>query len=97
MAVRHVAWLKFKEEVPAERIEHHLAACRALVGKVPAVINLECGPNFTDRAGGFTHCIIVSLANREAIPEYLNHPAHIPVVDALKLDIADLRVMDVEV
>lgn len=96
MTVKHVAWLKFKDGVPAERIEHHLAACRALVGRVPVVINLECGPNFTDRADGFTHCIIVTLANREAIPEYLNHPEHIPVVDALKEDVADLRVMDVQ-
>ena len=33
-------WLRFKPEVPAERIEHHLAACRGPVGKVPAVQDL---------------------------------------------------------
>lgn len=41
MGVRHIAWLKFKPEVSAEQIEAHLARCRGLVGKVPAVQNLE--------------------------------------------------------
>jgi hypothetical protein len=73
-----------------------MAACRGLVGQVPAVIDLECGANYTDRAGGFTHCIIVTLADRDAVLAYLHHPIHIPVADALKADVADLRVMDVE-
>ena len=97
MMAKHIAWLKFKDGVTHERIEHHMAACRALVGRVLAVINLECGANYTDRAGGFTHGIIVTLPNREALPLYLNHPEHVPVADALVADLADLRVMDLEV
>ena len=57
MAIRHVAWLRFKDGVSRDRIEKHMAACRALVGRVPVVQNRECGPNLTDRAGGFTHCM----------------------------------------
>ncbi len=97
MAVRHVAWLKFKNGVSPERIEQHLAACRSLVGRVPVVQNLECGPNLTDRAGGFTHCIIVFLPDRDALPAYLEHPEHVPVAEALVADVAELRVMDVQV
>lgn len=74
-----------------------MARCRELVGKVPAVQNLECGANYSDRARGFTHGIIVSLAGRDALPEYLNHPAHVPVGEALKADVAELLVMDLEV
>jgi hypothetical protein len=97
MAVRHVAWLRFKSGVSPERIEEHMTACRSLIGRVPVVQNLECGPNLTDRAGGFTHCIIVSLSDREALPAYLEHPDHLPVAEALVADVAELRVMDVEV
>jgi hypothetical protein len=43
MALRHVAWFRFKDGVTVDRIDEHLAACRALVGRVPAVQNLECG------------------------------------------------------
>jgi hypothetical protein len=46
---------------------------------------------------GFTHCIIVSLPNRDALPAYLDHPEHAPVAEALVADVAELRVMDVEV
>jgi Stress responsive A/B Barrel Domain len=97
MALRHIAWLRFKEGVDDARIAQHLDACRSLVGRVPAVINLECGTNLSDRAGGFTHGIIVSLANRDALDAYLEHPSHVPVAGALKADLADLRVMDLEV
>lgn len=96
MALRHMAWLKFKDGVDAARIDAHLRGCRSLIGRVPAVINLECGANVSDRAGGFTHGIIVSVADRAALDEYMTHPEHLPVADALKADLADLRVMDME-
>jgi stress responsive alpha/beta barrel protein len=97
MALRHVAWLRFKDGVSTERIEEHMAACRSLVGRVPVVQNLECGRNLSNRAEGFTHCIIVSLTDLDALPAYLDHPEHVPVAEALVTDVAELRVMDVEV
>jgi hypothetical protein len=39
----------------------------------------------------------VSLPNRDALPAYLDHPEHVPVAEALVADVAELRVMDVEV
>jgi len=63
---------------------------------VPAVESIEAGPSYTDRAGGLTHCIIVSLPDRASLPLYLEHPAHVPVADALVADIAELRVMDLD-
>ena len=95
MTALHIAWFRFNDGVTPERIEQHLAACRGLVGRVPAVLNLQCGANYTDRAEGLTHGIVVTLPNPEALPAYLDHPAHIPVGTALKADVAELRVMDI--
>jgi hypothetical protein len=97
MPLRHVAWLRFKAGVSPERIDDHMAACRLLVDRVPVLENLECGPNLTDRSGGFTHCIIASLPDRDALSAYLDHPDHAPVAEALVADVAELRVMDVDV
>jgi len=97
MTVKHVAWLRFNDGVTGERINSHMDACRAMATRVPVVQSLECGASFTDRAEGFTHCIIVTLANRDALGLYLEHPDHVPVAEALVKDIAELRVMDVEV
>lgn len=96
MVLLHVAWFRFRDDVPRERIAGHLAAVRALAGAVPAVRAIACGPNASDRAGRFTHGIVVTLAGREALPAYLDHPAHAPVAAALVADVAELRVMDIE-
>jgi hypothetical protein len=61
MALRHVAWLRFKDGVSPERIENHMAACRLLVGRVPVLENLECGPNLTDRSGGFALAVATTF------------------------------------
>src|SRR5262245_39470927 len=97
MPLLHIAWFRFKEGVAQERIDRHLAACRGLVGKVPAVRDLQCGANASNRAGGFTHGIVVTLPDAAALPTYLEHPAHVPVANALFADIAELRVMDLAV
>lgn len=97
MPVLHIAWIRFNEGVPAERIEQHMAACRGLVGRVPPVLNLKCGASFSDRAGGLTHCVVVTLPDRDSVPVYLNHPEHLAVLGALRPDAAELRSMDIEV
>ena len=96
MTAKHIAWFRFKDGVSAERIEHHMDAVRALAGAVPAVLSIECGASYSDRAGGLTHCIIVTLPNRAALPQYLEHPTHVPVAEALVADIAELRVIDLD-
>jgi stress responsive alpha/beta barrel protein len=97
MTLKHVAWMRFKEGVPQERIEEHLSACRHLPEVVPALLALECGPNKSDRAEGFTHGIIATLTSMDSMPDYLDHPEHLKVATPLKDDVADLRVMDIQV
>lgn len=97
MAFLHIAWFRFNEGVSPDRIERHLASCRALVGKVAVVRDLQCGPNTSNRAGGFTHGIVVTLPDASSLPQYLEHPAHVPVAQALVGDVAELRVMDLAV
>ena len=96
MPIKHIAWLKFKDGLSQEEIDDHLRACRGLNESVSVIDSLVCGANFTDRAGGFTHGIIVSVANKELLDQYLNHTAHIPVANALVADLAEIKVMDFE-
>jgi hypothetical protein len=39
----------------------------------------------------------VSLPDQDALAAYLEHPEHVPVAQALVADVAELRVIDVEV
>jgi hypothetical protein len=68
-----------------------------LVDQIPRLDSIECGETFTDRAGGFTHCIIATLPDREALPAYLAHPAHRSLAAALVEDTDEILVMDLEV
>ena len=96
MTAKHVAWFNFKEGVSEERIDKHMDAVRSLVDLVPVVQQIECGPSYTDRAKGLTHCIIATLPSREALPQYLEHPLHVPIAEALVADVDELRVMDLD-
>ena len=96
MTAKHVAWFRFNDGVSNDRIDEHMRAVRALVDVVPVVTAIECGKSYTDRAGGLTHCIIVTLPDRASLPQYLEHPGHVPVAEALVSDIAELRVMDLD-
>jgi hypothetical protein len=96
MTAKHIAWFRFKDGVSEDRIERHLAAVRSLGDLVPEILSIECGASYTDRAGGLTHCILVTLTDRDALPRYLEHPAHVPIAEALVADIAELRVIDLD-
>ncbi len=74
----------------------HMQAVRSLVDLVPVVDQIECGPSYTDRAEGLTHCIIVTVPDRDALPAYLSHPLHVPIAEAPVADVDVLRVMDLD-
>jgi hypothetical protein len=95
MAVSHQVWMKFAAEVSPDRIEAHLNALRGLRGQVPGIIDLNVGKNFTDRAHGFTHGLLVVLRDKQGLTDYQVHPRHVEVATALKAD-AQLMAMDYE-
>jgi len=95
MAVEHMVWIKFHEGVGPERVAEHLSNLRGLEGTVPGVLRLKVGENFTDRARGFTHGLLVTLEDRDALRGYAEHPAHVAVAKPLKAD-AELMAMDIE-
>ena len=56
---------------------------------------MSFGKNFTDRANGFTHGLLVTLKDKAALEAYGPHPEHVAVAKPLKED-ADLMAMDFE-
>jgi hypothetical protein len=96
MAVEHMVWIRFKDGVTAERIDNHLRGLRALPDKIAGIVNLCVGENFTDRAAGHTHGLLVTFDNRAALEHYLPHAEHLAVAGPLKEDAASLMAMDFE-
>jgi len=94
VAVQHMVWMKFDASVPAERVQQHLDALVALGEVVPGIRHISAGPNFTDRADGMTHGLLVTLESKEALKIYAQHPAHLAAAGPMKADASKLMAMD---
>jgi Stress responsive A/B Barrel Domain len=86
MPVNHIVWIKFAAETSAHCIAEHMDALRRLKGDVPGIKRLSVGENFTDRAHGCTHGLVVELEDKEALAAYAAHPRHVEVAAALRRD-----------
>lgn len=75
---RHVVLFKFKQETPAETVQHIESAFSALCAELPFVFGFEWGINSSPENLnlGFTHCFIVTFADAAGRDAYLPHPAH---------------------
>lgn len=96
MAVQHIVWIRFKPDASPQRIREHLDNLASLRDRVPGVVELVIGENFTDRSDGYTHGMIVTFNDRASLESYLPHPEHVKAAAPMKED-ADVLVMDLEV
>jgi len=81
--VVHIVLLKWKPGVTPEQVD---CARRALLGlreAIPGIVELTCGPNFTERSQGYHFGLVVRFTHRHALEEYLPHPAHRAVVESV--------------
>jgi hypothetical protein len=68
-----------------------------LKGKIAGIIDLSCGANFSARAKGYTHGLVMRFTDRAALEAYYPHPDHQRVVQNLINPIrADTLVLDYE-
>ena len=78
-----MVWLTRKAGVGAHQMQEILASIRAL-SHIPGANAISAGRNITDRAGGATHGVLVTLESDGALPGYLQHPDHQAVGDVLR-------------
>ena len=74
----HVVCLKFKEGTTPDQIKQVEEAFRELKTKIPTVLTLHWGTNVSPekRNKGFTHCFVLTFANKKDRDGYLVDPAH---------------------
>jgi hypothetical protein len=89
--VEHIVLFRWKEDATPEAIQRVLDGLRGLKGKIPGIVDLTCGPDFSGRARGFTHGMVVRFVDRSALESYLPHPFHQEVVktfiDPIRVDV----------
>lgn len=95
--VEHIVWFKFRGDLPQAELASLLERLAALGGQVPGIRRLCVGRNFSDRARGFTHGLVVTLDSREALADYQVHPAHAALARDLRAASDDIVALDFEV
>ncbi len=96
--IEHIVLFKWTQAATPQAIEAATTELRALKGKIEGIVDLSCGANFSDRAQGFTHGLVVRFTDRAALEAYGPHPAHQYVVQNFIHPIrAEILAMDYEI
>lgn len=75
MPVDHIVLFRWQPGTAPEQINHLLNAILRF-DEIPGVEEVSVGANFSDRAQGYTHGIVVRLKDRESLDQLIPHPAH---------------------
>ena len=96
--VEHIVLFKWNEGVAPEAIEAAVEGLKALRFKIPGIIDLSIGANFSERNKGYDTGLVVRFENREALEAYGPHPEHQTVVQNLLSPIrSDVLAVDYEI
>lgn len=95
--IEHIVLLRWTETATQEAIERTMEELRALKDKIPGIVGLSSGTNFSERSKGFTHGLVFRFKDRAALEGYLPHPEHQRVVQTFINPIrADAIIVDYE-
>jgi hypothetical protein len=92
--IEHVVLFRWAEAASQEAIDATMTELRQLKGKVPGIVDLSCGTNFSDQAKRYTHGLAVRFKDGVALKAYLEHQR---VVEKFIMPIRnDILVLDYE-
>lgn len=93
---RHVVCFKFKDGTSAAEIAEIEKAFAALKDRIDTIVAFEWGTteNIEPLNDGFTHCFVVTFADKKGLEVYLPHPAHEAFVARLKPRLDKVFVFD---
>ncbi|HEU4751585.1 MAG TPA: Dabb family protein [Armatimonadota bacterium] len=96
--VEHVVLFKTTPEATPEQKQRAMAELKALKEKIPGIVDLTVGANFSERSQGYDIGLVVRFVDRAALEVYLPHPAHRGCVDEFIAPIkADVIVVDYDI
>ncbi|HWI54037.1 MAG TPA: Dabb family protein [Symbiobacteriaceae bacterium] len=78
--VEHIVCFKLKPEITAQQEQEFIEMLRGLKGKIPAIVDLSAGRNFSpERGQGFTVGLVVRFNDKAGLATYGPHEHHQPV------------------
>ena len=97
--IEHIVLFKWKEEALPQQIDLALNALKELKNKIPGIVEISCGKNFSERNQGFQSALIVRFNDTDSLKAYFPHPEHQKVVEnnikPILLDILSIDYQDI--
>jgi hypothetical protein len=81
--VDHLVFFAVREGASRVEVDDLLSSISGLKDEVPSTIDLSVGEDFSGRSGGYTHALLARFTDRAGLQEYMEHPAHLAVVEKL--------------
>ena len=94
--VDHLMFFAVREEASEEAVEDFISSIHALRDEVPSTVGLSVGEDFSGRSGGYTHAFLARFEGAAGLREYMEHPAHLAVVEKLDATTTGRIVADYE-
>jgi hypothetical protein len=82
--VDHLVLFTVKSDASADDVADLLSSIRDLRSRVPNVIDLSVGEDFSGRSDPYTHGLFVRFQTPDDLQAYLTHPEHQKVVEKLE-------------
>ena len=94
--VDHLVFFAIREGASSEEVEDLVSSMRALKDDVPSTIDLSVGEDFSGRSGEYTHALFARFEDAAGLQKYMEHPAHLAVVEKLDATTTGRIVADYE-
>lgn len=96
--IEHMVLVKFTEDVTELQKEELIQKSMGLKAKIPGILDLQQGLNFSQRNQGYEYGVTIRFENKEALESFDSHPKHLEVVSYLRqIGLEDIVVVDFEV
>ena len=77
--LRHVVLFSFVPELDRSQRDHIAASLEALVGVVPGLMSMRCGPDLGLAPDSADFAVTADFTDAAAWQGYLDHPAHVAI------------------
>lgn len=95
--IEHVVLFKFNDQTTDEQKNEAIQKLTSLKNKIPGIVDLQAGVNFSDRSKGYELGLNVRFEDQEALEQYGPHEEHQKVVSYLKeIGMSDILALDFE-
>ncbi|NEP08250.1 MAG: Dabb family protein [Okeania sp. SIO2G4] len=94
----HIVLFKWHPDTSAENITSVMSALKGMKGKVPEIIDISCGNNFSELSQGFQNGLVVQFKDQVALDAYAKNAYHQEIIKTLiKPILAEKITIDYEV